>query len=186
MTEFILRTTRAADAAAVAELANQYTFQNLTEPERAGGFLTGSFTAPGLAAMLASAPGQLAYHGQELAGFIVNSHLPADQYPPFIQEIVDLLPTLRYQQRALTEYRWLFYGPVVVGAAYRGQGLLQQLFQANQRALAGRFELGIAFIATVNAASMHVHTQKLGLTVVGHLTFLGVEYALLAFAIAPH
>jgi len=178
-----LRTAQPTDAPAVAALANQHTYQHLTEDARAGGFLTGTFTAPALAAMLASVPGQVAYDHGELLGFVVNSRLPQERYPPLVQEIIALLPTLFYRQRPLAEYRWFFYGPVLVQPAHRGRGLLRRLFRANQRALAGRFDLGIAFIAQENTVSLQVHTQRLGLDVVGEVQFRGATYALLVFPV---
>jgi hypothetical protein len=184
MPPFDLRVATGADAPAIAELANRYTYQQLSAAERQGGFLTGSFAGPALQAMLASAPGQVAYHGPELVGFVLNSRLAPDRYPPLVQEIGSLLPTLQYRQRAVADYRWFFYGPVLVKQAYRGRGLLRQLFEASQREVAGRFDLGIAFIAEENVASLRVHTQKLGLELVGTLAFQGMAYAILVFPVS--
>jgi GNAT superfamily N-acetyltransferase len=184
MSNFTIREATVADAPALAALANQYTYQNLDEEARKGGFLTGSFAAPALGAMLASVPGQVAYCQDELAGFVINSKLPAERYPPFIQAINEMLPSLLYQQRPVTDYRWFYYGPVLVRQEYRGQGLLQQLFEATKRTLTGRFDLGVAFIAAENDASRWVHTQKLGLEVVGEINFQGQGYAILVFPVA--
>jgi GNAT superfamily N-acetyltransferase len=184
MHEFIIREASVADAPTLAELANQYTYQNLDETARQGGFLTGSFAAPALGAMLASVPGQVAYCQDELAGFVINSKLPAERYPPFIQAINALLPSLLYQQRPVTSYEWFYYGPVLVRQEYRGQGLLQQLFEATKQTLAGRYNLGVAFIAAENEASRWVHTQKLGLEPVGEIEFQGQTYDILVFPVA--
>lgn len=184
MHAFTLRAAVPADAPAIADLANRYTYQQLSAAERQGGFLTGAFTAPALRAMLASVPGQVAYCRGELAGFVVNSRLAPGQYPPLVQAICAHLPGLTYRQRALADYQWFFYGPVLVRPDYRGQGLLARLFAANRTALAGHFDLGIAFIAEENAASLHVHTHKLGLEVVGQLDFQGTAYALLVFPVS--
>lgn len=183
MSEFEVRVAVAADAPAIAALANQHTYQQLAENDRRGGFLTGTFTAPALAAMLASVPGQVAYNGTDLVGFIINSRLAPERYPPLVQHISALLPALPYHGRPLADYRWFFYGPVLLAPAYRGRGLLQELFAASQRALAGRYEVGIAFIAAENAASLHVHIHKLGLEAVGELVFGGTAYVLLAFEV---
>jgi len=183
MTSFDLRVATLADAPTLADLANHYTYQQLDAVARQGGFLTGTFSGPALHTMLASVPGQVAHHQGELAGFVVNSRLAPESYPPLVREICALLPHLFYRQRALADYRWFFYGPVLVATQYRGQGLLQQLFAANKQELAGRFDLGIAFIAEENAASLRVHTQKLGLEIVGKLAFGGTSYAVLAFAV---
>ncbi|MGI4763359.1 MAG: GNAT family N-acetyltransferase [Janthinobacterium lividum] len=179
-----VRMAQPTDAPAVAALANEHTYQHLAEADRAGGFLTGSFTAPALEAMISSVPGQVAWHGDELVGFVVNSLLPSERYPPLVREIIARLPTLTYQQRALAEYRWFFYGPVLVQPAYRGQRLLRRLFRASQRALAGHFELGIAFIARENVVSLTLHTQGLGLERVGEVQFQSVVYDLLVFPVS--
>jgi predicted N-acetyltransferase YhbS len=184
MSVLTYRPATAADAPAIAALANQHTHQQLSAEARQGGFLTGQFAAPALAAMLASVPGQVGYERAELVGFIVNSRLPAERYPPLVQQISALLPTLLYRGRPLADYQWFFYGPVLVQPAYRGRGVLRQLFEANRRTLAGRYEVGVAFIAAENAASLHVHTQKLGLEVVGSLDFEGAGYVVLAFAVS--
>jgi predicted GNAT superfamily acetyltransferase len=183
MDNFALRVATPGDALAIADLANQYTYQQLDDAARQGGFLTGTFSGPALQAMLASVPGQVAHQHGELAGFVVNSRLAPASYPPLVREICALLPTLFYQERALADYQWFFYGPVLVATKYRGRGLLRQLFVATKLALAGRFDLGIAFIAEENTASLRVHTQKLGLAVVGKLAFGGTSYAILAFAV---
>ena len=178
-----IRVAQPADAPAIAALANQHIYWQLAEADRASGFLTGSFAAPALAAMLGSVPSQVAWQGSELIGFVVNSRLPPERYPPLVQAIVARLPTLTYRQRALAEYRWFFYGPVLVQPAHRGQGLLRRLFEASQRALAGRFELGIAFIARENGVSLMLHTQGLGLERVGKMQFEGATYDLLVFPV---
>jgi hypothetical protein len=183
MNEFEVRPADVADAPAIAELANQHTYQQLAVADRRGGFLTGTFTAPAVAAMLASVPGQVAYKDGALVGFIINSRLAPERYPPLVQQISALLPSLQYRQRPLADYQWFFYGPVLLAPQYRGQGLLEKMFGASQQALAGRYEVGIAFIAAENAASLHVHTHKLGQEVVGELAFGGTTYFILAFAV---
>jgi hypothetical protein len=184
MSEIILRVATATDAPALADLANRYTFQNLTEEEREGGFLTGSFTAAALQAMLTSVPSQVALHDQEVVGFVINSKLAAEQYPSLVKEISALLPSLFYRQLPLTQYQWFFYGPVLIRKEYRGQGLLLELFEANKQELRSRFELGVAFIAEQNSASLQLHTQKLGLEIVGRIVFQGAPYAILVFPLA--
>jgi len=183
MSTFTLRAASPADAPSIADLANHYTYQRLSSEERQGGFLTGSFAVPAVRAMLALVPGQVAYQQGELAGFVLNSWLAPTQYPPLVQVICALLPSLTYRQRTLADYRCFFYGPVLVHRAYRGQGLLAQLFEANRTELRGRFDLGIAFIAEENTTSLHVHTQKLGLEVVGSLNFQGATYSIVVFLV---
>ncbi|MGI4739818.1 MAG: GNAT family N-acetyltransferase [Janthinobacterium lividum] len=183
MTTIKISIAQPTDAPAIAALANQHTYQQLDAEARRGGFLTGAFSVPGVQAMLASVPGQVAYQQDELAGFVLNSRLSPAHYPPLVQEIIALLPQLHFRQRALATYRWFFYGPVLVQPAFRGHGLLPQLFQASHQTLAGHYELGIAFIAEGNTTSLRLHIHKLGLEVVGQHVFEGTTYVLLVFLV---
>lgn len=184
MSEFSVRVATPEDATVLTALANQYSFHNLDETQRQAGFLTGSFSVPAVRAMLVSVPGQLAYAGPNLAGFVLNSKLPTEHYPPLVQQIVGVLPSLEYKHRPLTQYRWFFYGPALVTTEFRGQNLLGQLFAASKQQLREQFEVGVAFIAEHNTSSLHVHTHKLSLEVVGRIVFEGVGYVLLVFSLA--
>jgi hypothetical protein len=64
-----------------------------------------------------------------------------------------------------------------------GPRLLRLLFEARWCTLAGQFELGLAFIATDNAAALRVPTQALALAMVGELSVGGQSYAILISSI---
>ncbi|QMU28887.1 GNAT family N-acetyltransferase [Adhaeribacter radiodurans] len=181
MKDFDIKVPTAADVPAIVDLANAYTYQNLSLQERQSGFLTGVFSEAAISAMIASAPCIIAYQQQGLAGFILNTNLPPGKYPPLVQEIIIQLPQLNYQNLPVTHYNYFFYGPVLVAKNYRRQGLLQNMFQKTKEELKTRFNLGIAFIDQANKASHQVHTESLGWEVIGEITFNNHIYSLLAF-----
>jgi hypothetical protein len=118
--------------------------------------------------MLLSAPSIVAYNQADLAGFIINSKMPAPQYPPLVQEIIKLLPALTYWGKPLNQYNYLFYDPVLVAKNYRQMNLLTRMFQLNKAQLTPNYNLGIAFIDQANKASLLAHA-KIGLEIVGEL-----------------
>ena len=81
MTNFEIRIDTAHDIPALVTLANQYTYQNLPEQDRESGFLTGVFSDAAVRAMIHSAPSIVAYNQQDLAGFVINTKLPPQEYP---------------------------------------------------------------------------------------------------------
>ena len=65
--------------------------------------------------------------------------------------------------------------------AYRRQGILRGLFEAQKKELAGQFEVGVALIARNNAHSMLAHVAGLGMTEVGDFEVNGNIFATVAF-----
>ncbi|MDQ3292285.1 MAG: hypothetical protein M3Q05_13440 [Bacteroidota bacterium] len=182
MKDFEIRVATEADVPAVVNLANQYTFQNLSEQERQTGFLTGVFTEVAVRSMITSAPSIVAYNQQELAGFILNTNLLANQYPPLVQEIIKELSQLMFREIPVEQFRYFFYGPVLVARKYRQHGLLKKLFMKTKEELSTKFNLGIAFIDQDNDSSFRVH-KNLGWEVIGEILFNNRTYAILAFAL---
>jgi RimJ/RimL family protein N-acetyltransferase len=129
-----------------------------------GGSLSGEWNRPGLEAWFATG-GRIAaarIHG-ELAGVLLASERDAPQVPPV--------------QAALDRYRGgddaYVYGPICVGAAFRGRNVAAALL-AEVRKHYGTRE-AVLFIRADNIASRRAHA-KLGM----------VEVATYSFASAPH
>jgi len=183
MEDFSIRVATDLDVPAIVALANQNTYQVLSATDRQAGFLTGSFTEEAIQKMMDSEPCLVAYYQQELAGFLINSKLTPTAYPPLVQHIIHKMPGLTYRNLPLINYKWFFYGPVLVTKKFRGKGLLSRLFYKSKEQLQGKFEVGIAFINTQNINSYTAHTQSLGLELVGQLTFQTHVYHILAVSI---
>src|SRR5688572_2057102 len=103
MSDFIIKVATEEDLCQLVALANQYTYQNLSDEERQTGFLTGTFSEDSMRSIILSAPCMVAYNQADLAGFIINSKLPAHQYPPVVQEIIKLLPALNFRGKPLNQ-----------------------------------------------------------------------------------
>lgn len=77
--------------------------------------------------------------------------------------------------------RVFIYGPVCIDRAYRGRGLLRGLYETLRREVAGRYDIGVAFVADDNPRSLRVHVDGLGMGDVGEFVFWGKQYHILAF-----
>ncbi|RDC66535.1 GNAT family N-acetyltransferase [Adhaeribacter pallidiroseus] len=181
MANFTIWVASLHDVPAIVNLANQYTYQNLSTSDRESSFLTGVFSETAVGAMISSAPSIVAYYQNHLAGFVLNTRLAPAEYPPLVQRIIKTLPDLTFRNLPVDTYPYCFYGPVLVAQQYRSQGLLRHLFLKATEALKSRFNLALAFIDEGNGTSYQVHVQHLGFTQVGKLTFNNRSYAIVAF-----
>jgi hypothetical protein len=61
--------------------------------------------------------------------------------------------------------------------------LLRGLYEAQKQELAGRFEVGVAFVSRTNPHSLEAHVAGLGMTEVGDFELKGNVYVILAFRV---
>lgn len=183
MTAYTIRNATNKDLVAITALANRNVFDKLSPADREAGFLTGRFELPAIKKMVASATSLVALFGSEIAGFVINSKLPPNEYPPLVKAMIRKFPELHYRDLPLTAYSYFFYGPVLVNKRHRGQGLLTRLFRKTQESLCGRYEIGLAFIHEQNHHSLTIHTHHLGLEILGQFSFNSENYHLLVFPI---
>jgi hypothetical protein len=135
-----------------------------------GGSLTGHFDRAWVAACLDDMPVMIARRGRALAGVLVSSTPGAATGVPIVEK---LLATYRGGPDAYV------YGPICIAATERGKGIGEILFAALKRALPGRE--GILFIRQDNAASLHVHRDKLGMTWRGSFEHAGADHVALSY-----
>jgi predicted GNAT superfamily acetyltransferase len=88
-----------------------------------------------------------------------------------------------FEGSALSSFRSYIYGPVCIAREYRGRGLLRGLYDAQEKDLAGQFEIGVAFVSRCNPHSLDAHVKGLGMTGVGNFECRGNTYVTLAFRV---
>ena len=110
-----------------------------------------------------------------------GSTLAASAAVPLLARMISFFPETTYNGRSLDQYKAYIYGPVCVERALRGTGILEGLFEATLDQMAGRYEIGVLFVAIDNPRSMRAHTHKLGMRKLCDFTFNGREFGLLVF-----
>ncbi|HEY6363670.1 MAG TPA: hypothetical protein VI585_02645 [Candidatus Binatia bacterium] len=65
---------------------------------------------------------------------------------PVVAKMLESYDRVEFDGKALSSYNSYVYGPVCINRAYRRRGL----YEAQKQELAGRFEVGVAFVSRTN------------------------------------
>ncbi|MFD9335879.1 GNAT family N-acetyltransferase [Streptomyces sp. NPDC060028] len=174
-----------ADAPAMAALFAANHHDALSARQRAAqGFVQGAFDEAALTRMAGAGELLVADDGGRVAGLLgLSAAQDLSAPPPPVLGLLGAQDTLRWQGRALSETRWLLYGPVVVDAAYRGHGVARGLFTMAVAEAAGRADAVVAFIEAGNLPSWRVHVDGFGMTPLGEYAAAGRTYSAVAAAV---
>lgn len=153
----------------------------LSPMEKADGFLSVAFPPDQFTEMHREIPLVVAQCDHGLGGYMCGSSLASSAKVPLLSRMMSLFPETYYEGNALDQYRAFVYGPVCIDRSFRGQGVLEGLFEEFKKQLAGRFEIGVLFVSLDNPRSMRAHTHKLGMRKLGDFSFKGNQYGLLVF-----
>ena len=179
-----IRLAARADLPAVQELLEALYIDNLTEAERAQGFLSVRFTVEDLAQMVAEAGIVIARDAAWIAGAVCSSPWRAGEGRGVLGAMTRAIEVTSFEGRPLASQRLIVFGPAAMAPAYRGRHVLRELFEALRRHAAGRWDVGVVFVAHSNPHSMG-SSQALGMRRIADFENEGRGYALLAFPIPP-
>lgn len=183
MSAVTFRRAAPEDFPGILRLQSANYIANLPFEERREGFLSAEFT-PGQIAEMAVDPGIIvASNAGSVLGYLCGSRCDFDHGSPVLAKMLESFDRVRYLGRPLRTYKTFNYGPVCIDRSQRGRGLLRGLYQALQREVAGRFEVGVAFVARDNPHSLTAHVDGLGMAEVGEFEVKGSLYVILAFKV---
>ena len=171
----------AGDYAQILELQSANYVANLTEAERGQGFLSAQFTAEQTARIAEDLGITVALVDGRIAGFLCAFRKEFSTGSPVIAGMLSSYDSLRFEGRRLRSFNSYIYGPVCIGREYRGRGLLRGLYEAQGSDLAGKFDIGVAFVSRSNPHSLSAHIKGLAMSEAGDFTALGNVYVALAF-----
>jgi ribosomal protein S18 acetylase RimI-like enzyme len=175
------RRFRESDLSEIIRIVQENLAWNLSESERADGFLSVDFGPDQVLRFNRSIPIVVSESGPSLTGFLMGSSLDESASIPILVKMIECYDSLRFDGRFLNEYRSYVYGPVCVDRSVRGQGVLESLFRECLAQLAGRFEIGVLFVSAENERSIEAHRRKLGMELVGEFEFDEKMFQVLAF-----
>jgi hypothetical protein len=149
----------------------------ISEEEKKNGFVTTLFTSEQLTELIEQEDGiSLACDGDKVVAYAMAGSWQFWSKWPLFQYMITDLPKTEYLGRTLTTENSYQYGPVCINMAYRGQGVLQELFAHSARQMHKRYPILITFINHVNPRSYKAHTEKVGLEVIKNFSFNGNNY----------
>lgn len=183
LSESVFRRAVPEDYPAILRLQSNNFIENLSESERKEGFLSAQFTLEQTAAIAEDLRSMVAVVDHELAGFLCAFRREFDTGSPVIAKMLDSYDRVTFEGKPLSSVNSYIYGPVCIARQYRGRGLLRGLYEAQKNDLAGRFEVGVAFVSRSNAHSLRAHVDGLGMIEVGDFELKSNVYVILAFLV---
>ena len=179
------RRAAAADYKQILQLQSANYIANLTEEERKSGFLSAQFSLEQTAKIAQDLGTMVAILDQRVVGFLCAFRNEFPSGSPVIAEMLLNYPLFRFEDRPLSGFTSYIYGPVCIARECRGRGVLRGLYEAQRKELAGRFEIGVAFVSHSNAHSLYAHVNGLGMSAVGDFQVGENRYIALAFRVPP-
>jgi len=177
------RRATSAEYGEILRLQSENYIVNLSEAERGQGFLSAQFSAEQTARIAEDLGTMVAIVDDRVAGFLCAFRKEFETGSPVIAEMLRCYDRLNFEGRPLNAFESYIYGPVCIGREYRGAGLLRGLYEAQKNDLAGKFEIGVAFVARNNPHSLSAHVAGLGMAEAGDFDVNGNRYATLAFRV---
>ncbi|MFZ7124737.1 MAG: GNAT family N-acetyltransferase [Desulfobacterales bacterium] len=178
------RTYRPEDLPEILRIQNANLVANLSEQEKADGFLLVGFSIQQFEEIHREIPVVVADLGSRLGGYLCGTSIPYSRGIPLLDHMIGLFQTTRFRGRTLDRCCVFLYGPVCIDRAMRGQGILEGLHDALLRRVAGRYDVGVLFISRNNPRSLNAHTRKLGIEPLKEFEFDGAGFTLLAFEVS--
>lgn len=170
------------DYPAILALQAQNTPENLSAQQRQQGFIVSQMNEKQLASINNGLGILIATEGEQLAGFVCLMPTHAQPRPPVVDVMLQTLSINRFEDRLLNQQRVFLYGPVCLGAEWRGKGVLRQLFNAVKNRTQREFDVGALFINEDNPHSLAAHVDGLGMTALTTFHCNNQNYHLVVFA----
>lgn len=170
-----------SDIDAILELHTRNLYTNLSETERAEGFIITPFTTGQIKTLLTQSGVFVAEKQGKVVGYILAGNWDFFSQWAIFSHMVSRFPTLNFKGTPMTVNHTFQYGPVCIDQALRGSGVLPQLFETMRSSFSARFPIGVTFINKANPRSLAAHTQKLNLEIIDEFDFNGNSYYGLGF-----
>ncbi|RYM56450.1 GNAT family N-acetyltransferase [Serratia proteamaculans] len=178
----IIRQARPEDYPAILQLQTQNTPANLSDSQKRQGFIVSSMNEAQLTRINQGLGILVAVEDQALAGFVCLMTTDAQPRPPVVDTMLEKLAGESFNGQPLNEQQVFMYGPVCLDTAWRGKGVLKQLFAAVKAHTREEFDVGALFIDDSNPHSLAAHQQGLKMTVLAPFHCGPHGYQLLVFA----
>lgn len=177
-----IRLAARTDLPAVRELLEALYIGNLSEVERAQGFLSVRFTLEDLAQMVVEAGIVIAADGPQVVGAVCSSPWRAGEGRGVLGAMSRAIEITSFEGRPLAARRLILFGPAAMAPAHRGRHVLRGLYESLRRHVAGRWDTGVVFVAHANPHSMR-GCEAFGMKRIADFEHEGQGYALLVFPI---
>jgi hypothetical protein len=173
----ILRRALSDDFEGIFQLQQENFSGNLSETDKPDGFLTVSFTLEQIKELADNGVTVVATTGVGVVGFLSTQTCAYNQSIPIAKKLIDTLQA-RSGGPPFDLSTSLVCGPVCIKREFRGQGILERMYQRLAQEARETFPTGITFVSRENPRSLYAHEVKLGMTTAGAFEHAGKEFAI--------
>lgn len=170
------------DIAGILSLQERNLSSNLTAKEREKGFVTTPFTIGQIEEIIKQNGIFIAENPAKniVAYAFAGSWAYFEQWEIF-NFMVARFPKLSFNGAAISVENSFQYGPICIDINYRGNGLLNLIFEEMRVEFSKKYPISITFINKSNVISEKAHTKKLGWKIIDEFQFNNNAYIGLAF-----
>ena len=182
MTENLeLKVAKLNDIKGVLALQKLYLVTNLTDEEKKSGFVTTPFSVEQLTYVINNEGLFIAKDNNKIIAYIFAESWPFFSQWPIFEYMTSLFPKLEFLDFKINSITSFQYGPICIDKKYRGQGLINLLFEFMRIHLVKKYPLSLTFINKTNIPSLKAHTEKLKWTIIADFEFNNNNYYILAY-----
>ena len=170
-----------SDIEGVIALQSIYLVSNMTEEEKASGFVTTPFSIEQLQEVIRQEGLFIAKDDGKIIAYIFAASWQYFSQWAIFNHMTPMLPALSFSHFEMTDLNTFQYGPICIDKKYRGKGLINPFFDFMRIHLMKRFPVSITFINKTNMPSQKAHIEKLKWAVIGDFEFNNNNYFILGY-----
>lgn len=165
----------------VLELHSKYHIQSISEKDKKSGFVTTQLNTELLEELIEKENGLfVAMNKGTIVAYVMAASWDYCSKWPLFQFMINKLNEYEYAGLQLSKDNSYQYGPICIDADYRGQGILEQIFELAKKEMSKKYPILITFVNKNNPRSMNAHINKIGLDLVSEFEFNNNSYVQLA------
>ena len=104
-------------------------------------------------------PQIIARSESQVVGYALVATIGAMATIPAAVPMLDMIEQLSFRGKTCKEQKYYIVGQVCVKAGFRGQGILEGIYEGHREAFASRYDCAITEIATDNGRSLAAHKR---------------------------
>ena len=132
---------------------------------REQGFVSWIYSTETLTRLHGIIPSVIAMDGSKLAGYAISLTRECAAVYPSLRSMLEYMNTVSYKDRPLPEHSLYIMGQICVDIDYRGQGVVNQLYEFHKRQFSPLYNMLVTEISTRNPRSLKAH-KKVGFNVI--------------------
>ncbi len=189
MIDVRIRLATRSDIPGVMALEERHYVGNLSESERADGFISVRHSAEWFERAIDRDGLHVAVtEDDRIGGFIAvipPPPTPDPELPAVVRAMTELARTVALNGTPIATRRYALRGPVCIGAELRGRGVYTAFNAVTRAAYRDVYDVGVLFVAADNPRSLNTTTRKLGAQVLADFEADGRKFHFLAFEFPP-